>query len=99
MVEDSSATEDQRNAWRRAALDYHEFPRPGKLAITATKKMITRHDLSLAYSPGVAVPCQEIARDPTRPRASRPAATWSVSSPTAAPCLAWATSDRWRLSR
>ncbi|MFA7528126.1 MAG: NADP-dependent malic enzyme [Ottowia sp.] len=64
MAEDSSATEDQRETQRRVALNYHEFPKPGKLAITATKQMTTRHDLSLAYSPGVAVPCEEIARDP-----------------------------------
>ena len=45
------------------ALKYHEFPTPGKLAITATKPCETAHDLSLAYSPGVAEPCLAIAED------------------------------------
>ena len=49
---------------RRAALEYHEFPTPGKVAIHATKQLINQHDLGLAYSPGVAAPCEEIARDP-----------------------------------
>ena len=49
---------------RQAALDYHEFPTPGKLAITATKPLVNQHDLSLAYSPGVAAACEEIAKDP-----------------------------------
>jgi malate dehydrogenase (oxaloacetate-decarboxylating)(NADP+) len=46
------------------ALYYHEFPKPGKLAITATKPLATQRDLSLAYSPGVAKACEEIADDP-----------------------------------
>jgi malate dehydrogenase (oxaloacetate-decarboxylating)(NADP+) len=49
---------------RQAALEYHEFPVPGKLAITATKQMVNQHDLALAYSPGVAAACEEIAIDP-----------------------------------
>jgi len=49
---------------RQAALEYHEFPVPGKLAITATKQMLNQHDLSLAYSPGVAAACEEIESDP-----------------------------------
>ena len=48
---------------RRAALEYHEFPSPGKVAIQATKQLINQHDLSLAYSPGVAAPCEEIVKD------------------------------------
>ena len=48
----------------RAALAYHEFPTPGKLAITATKPLVNQHDLSLAYSPGVAAASNEIVRDP-----------------------------------
>jgi len=46
------------------ALDFHEFPTPGKLALLPTKPMATQRDLSLAYSPGVAVPVEEIAKDP-----------------------------------
>ncbi|MDE8345881.1 MAG: NADP-dependent malic enzyme, partial [Acidocella sp.] len=49
---------------RKAALEYHRWPRPGKLAITATKRMETSRDLSLAYSPGVAAACEAIIADP-----------------------------------
>jgi len=49
---------------RQAALDYHRLPRPGKLAIEATKPLATQRDLALAYSPGVAAACEEIAADP-----------------------------------
>ncbi len=49
---------------RKAALEYHRSPRPGKLAIVATKRMETSRDLSLAYSPGVAVACEAIKDDP-----------------------------------
>ena len=51
---------------RQAALDYHRKPKPGKLGIHATKRMSTQRDLALAYSPGVAAACEEIAKDPTR---------------------------------
>ena len=47
-----------------AALHFHEFPKPGKLEIVATKPLANTRDLSLAYSPGVAIPCEEIAADP-----------------------------------
>jgi len=49
---------------RQQALDYHSMPTPGKIGITITKPAETSHDLSLAYSPGVAEPCREIAKDP-----------------------------------
>ena len=49
---------------RRAALDYHEFPTPGKIAIAPTKQLVNQHDLALAYSPGVAAACEEIVADP-----------------------------------
>ena len=49
---------------RTAALEYHEFPSPGKIAIAATKQLVNQHDLALAYSPGVAAPCEEIVKDP-----------------------------------
>ena len=56
---------EQKNAqFRQAALDYHEFPTPGKIAIAATKQMINQRDLALAYSPGVAAACEEIVADP-----------------------------------
>ncbi len=50
---------------RQAALDYHEFPRPGKLEIRATKPMANQRDLARAYSPGVAEACLEIKADPS----------------------------------
>jgi malate dehydrogenase (oxaloacetate-decarboxylating)(NADP+) len=53
----------QDNA-KQAALDYHEFPKPGKLEIRATKPLANGRDLSLAYSPGVAEACLEIKADP-----------------------------------
>jgi len=49
---------------RQAALDYHEAGRPGKIEVVPTKPLSTQRELSLAYSPGVAEPCLEIARDP-----------------------------------
>ena len=49
---------------RQAALDYHQFPTPGKISIAATKQLVNQHDLALAYSPGVAAPCEEIVKDP-----------------------------------
>ena len=48
---------------RRAALDYHEHPVPGKTAIVATKPLTNQNDLALAYSPGVAWACEEIVED------------------------------------
>ncbi len=56
--------DDQRTQLRQAALEYHELPIPGKIAIHATKQLLNQHDLALAYSPGVASPCEEIVRDP-----------------------------------
>ena len=60
-----STTAEQKAAeLRRDALDYHEFPTPGKVAIHATKQMVNQRDLALAYSPGVAHACEEIVADP-----------------------------------
>ena len=60
-----STTAEQKAAeLRRDALDYHEFPTPGKVAIHATKQMVNQRDLALAYSPGVAFACEEIVADP-----------------------------------
>jgi len=49
---------------RKSALEYHRLPRPGKVAILATKQLTNQRDLALAYSPGVAAACEEIKRDP-----------------------------------
>ncbi|MEG3172850.1 NADP-dependent malic enzyme [Sphingomonas sp. ZB1N12] len=54
--------------FRKAALDYHRYPKPGKLSVEATKRMATQRDLALAYSPGVAAACEEIAADPDKAR-------------------------------
>jgi malate dehydrogenase (oxaloacetate-decarboxylating)(NADP+) len=62
MAADNSPT--PQSALHGAALHFHEFPRPGKLEIVATKPLANTRDLSLAYSPGVAVPCEAIAADP-----------------------------------
>jgi malate dehydrogenase (oxaloacetate-decarboxylating)(NADP+) len=61
---DITSTEEKRAELRRAALEYHQFPTPGKIAIAATKQLVNQHDLALAYSPGVAAPCEEIVKDP-----------------------------------
>jgi malate dehydrogenase (oxaloacetate-decarboxylating)(NADP+) len=50
--------------FRERALDYHRHPVPGKLQIQPTKRMVNQLDLALAYSPGVAIPCEEIVADP-----------------------------------
>jgi malate dehydrogenase (oxaloacetate-decarboxylating)(NADP+) len=59
-----NSPENKRAELRRAALEYHEFPTPGKLAIAPTKQLTNQRDLALAYSPGVAAPCEEIVADP-----------------------------------
>jgi malate dehydrogenase (oxaloacetate-decarboxylating)(NADP+) len=61
MSEDMS---EQRKALREAALHFHEYPRPGKIEITPSKPLGNQRDLALAYSPGVAAPCEEIAENP-----------------------------------
>jgi malate dehydrogenase (oxaloacetate-decarboxylating)(NADP+) len=55
---------DKAAELRRAALEYHEFPTPGKLSVNATKQMVNQRDLALAYTPGVAAACEEIVADP-----------------------------------
>ena len=56
--------EELRLQLRQAALEYHEFPTPGKISVTPTKQLTNQRDLALAYSPGVAAACEEIALDP-----------------------------------
>jgi malate dehydrogenase (oxaloacetate-decarboxylating)(NADP+) len=56
--------EELRQQLRAAALEYHQFPSPGKIAVTPTKSVLNQRDLALAYSPGVAAPCEEIVKDP-----------------------------------
>ena len=59
-----SSSEQQKADLRKAALEYHEFPTPGKIAIAPTKQLTNQRDLALAYSPGVAAACEEIVIDP-----------------------------------
>ncbi|CAA9891933.1 putative fused malic enzyme oxidoreductase; putative phosphotransacetylase [Candidatus Methylobacter favarea] len=56
--------EDLRRQLREAALEYHEFPAPGKISVISTKQLTNQRDLALAYSPGVAAACDEIVADP-----------------------------------
>jgi malate dehydrogenase (oxaloacetate-decarboxylating)(NADP+) len=65
MSKPSNSSKEQQIAdLRAAALRYHEFPVPGKIAIAPTKQLTNQRDLSLAYTPGVAAACEEIAKDP-----------------------------------
>ena len=59
-----SSQEQKAAELKQAALEYHEFPTPGKLTITATKQMVNQRDLALAYTPGVAYACEAIVDDP-----------------------------------
>ena len=81
------------------ALQFHAQGKPGKLEITPTKPLTTQRDLSLAYSPGVAVPVRAIAQIRQPPTTIRARATSSPSSPTARPSSASAISAPWRPSR
>ena len=62
---DSDNAKELRQQFRQAALEYHEFPTPGKISVTPTKQLTNQRDLALAYSPGVAAACEEIVADPT----------------------------------
>jgi malate dehydrogenase (oxaloacetate-decarboxylating)(NADP+) len=64
MSSTTPKSNDKSAELRKAALEYHEFPTPGKISIAATKQLVNQHDLALAYSPGVAAPCEEIVKDP-----------------------------------
>jgi malate dehydrogenase (oxaloacetate-decarboxylating)(NADP+) len=85
---------------KEEALDYHEFPTPGKLQVSAATAMATQRDLSLAYSPGVAVPVQAIADDPELSyRYTSRGNMVAVISRTAPRFWAWAIWARWPPSR
>jgi malate dehydrogenase (oxaloacetate-decarboxylating)(NADP+) len=59
-------SDDKQAGLRDAALRFHEFPKPGKIEIVPSKPLANTRDLALAYSPGVAIPCEEIAADPAK---------------------------------
>jgi len=65
MDSDKADKQALRQQLRQAALEYHEFPNPGKISVTPTKQLTNQRDLALAYSPGVAAACEEIVTDPT----------------------------------
>ncbi len=65
MESPADQKEELRQQLRQAALEYHEFPTPGKISVTPTKQLTNQRDLALAYSPGVAAACEEIVVDPT----------------------------------
>jgi malate dehydrogenase (oxaloacetate-decarboxylating)(NADP+) len=81
------------------ALAYHLEPRPGKYDVVASTPMATQRDLSLAYSPGVAVPVQAIADNPATAMTIRSRAIWLPSSRTGPPFWAWGTLGRSRPNR
>lgn len=60
----STQSKNSKQALWADALDFHRYPEPGKIAIKPTKPLATQRDLALAYSPGVAAPCEEIEKDP-----------------------------------
>lgn len=67
MVDDTAFTDTEalkKAQFEQAALHYHEHPRPGKICVTPTKLLANQRDLALAYSPGVAIPCLAIEKDP-----------------------------------
>src|SRR6187402_1095092 len=64
MTDETLPPAKRRENLREEALAYHEFPAPGKLSVVPSKKLTNQHDLALAYSPGVAIACEEIAADP-----------------------------------
>src|SRR6266699_5185588 len=66
--ENSSPDFPMEDTLRRSALEYHRRPPPGKISVTPTKGLVNQRDLALAYTPGVAAACEEIARDPAEAR-------------------------------
>jgi len=64
MDSSSDKKEELRQQLRQAALEYHQFPRPGKISVAPTKGLLNQRDLALAYSPGGAAPREEIVKDP-----------------------------------
>ena len=61
-------TKETDEQLKKAALDYHRYPKPGKISVTPIKQLINQRDLALAYTPGVAFACTEIQNDPTQAR-------------------------------
>ena len=87
-------TDNQTDSLRQAALTYHEYPKPGKLEIRATKPLANGRDLARAYSPGVAAALKSRTA-PRMPAAILRAAIWWPLSPTDRPFWASGTSAHW----
>ncbi|MFS4459770.1 NADP-dependent malic enzyme [Bdellovibrio sp. HCB2-146] len=66
METKNASTHGATNNFDQEALNYHQFPKPGKIEVNSSKACTTEKDLALAYSPGVAAPCKVIAKDPKR---------------------------------
>lgn len=64
MLQESTPESSQEISFKEAVLNYHEFPQPGKLSVNISKPTDSQKDLTLAYTPGVAIPVREIAADP-----------------------------------
>ncbi len=71
---------------KQSALDFHEFPVPGKIRVSPTKPLATQRDLALAYSPGVAAPCLEIEKIRWQRTNTLRAVTWWPLSLTVRRC-------------
>lgn len=71
---------------KQSALDFHEFPVPGKIQVSPTKPLATQRDLALAYSPGVAAPCLEIEKIRWQRTNTLRAVTWWPLSLTVRRC-------------
>src|ERR1700704_150111 len=63
---DTGMTKEKEPITDQEALDYHSQGKPGKISILPTKPLLTQRDLSLGYSPGVAIPCLAIEKDPSK---------------------------------
>lgn len=81
------------------AREYHASGRPGKIAIAITKPCATQHDLSLAYTPGVAVPVRDIQQDPLAAFRYTARGNLVAVVTNGSAVLAWATWGRWPASR
>ena len=66
MTTDNDTQTPTDLGFKEAARDYHRWPTPGKISVNPTKPLVNQRDLSLAYSPGVAVPCLDIEADPSK---------------------------------
>jgi malate dehydrogenase (oxaloacetate-decarboxylating)(NADP+) len=89
-------SDKKQESLRQAALSYHEFPKPGKLEIRATKPMANGRDLARAYSPGVAEASIEIRDNPETASKYTARAIWLRLFQTDLPFWDWATLVRWR---